>query len=155
MAKHYWHSWLRRTFWIHETLLDGMVQDDPEKRSNMNEVVERSEEIIQGLSQWKLRSRTAKPDTSKFDLSSKDDEVWFYCVTTFHDLASRRGDSSSHICHILCIQLYLETIFHSKCVSSPGVLIATSIAEIRITGKAIYQIYCVRRCSHCYQPCNQ
>ena len=40
-------------------LLDDMVQDDPEKRPNINEVVERFEEIVRGLSQWKLRSRTA------------------------------------------------------------------------------------------------
>ena len=39
-------------------LLDDMVQDDPSKRPNINEVVKRFEEIVQGLSQWKLRSRT-------------------------------------------------------------------------------------------------
>ena len=38
-------------------LIDDMVQDDPAKRPNMNEVIERFEEIVQGLSQWKLRSR--------------------------------------------------------------------------------------------------
>ena len=40
-------------------ILDDMVQDDPAKRPNMNEVVLRFEEIVQGLSQRKLRSRTA------------------------------------------------------------------------------------------------
>ena len=39
-------------------LLDDMVQDDPSKRPDMNEVVKRFEEIVQGLTQWKLRSRT-------------------------------------------------------------------------------------------------
>ena len=38
-------------------LLDDMVQDDPSKRPSMNEVVKRFEEIVQGLTQWKLRSR--------------------------------------------------------------------------------------------------
>jgi len=38
-------------------LIDDMVQDDPAKRPNINEVIERFEEIVQGLSQWKLRSR--------------------------------------------------------------------------------------------------
>ena len=40
-------------------LIDDMVQDDPTKRPNMNEVVKRFEELVQGLSQWKLRSRAA------------------------------------------------------------------------------------------------
>lgn len=38
-------------------LIDEMVQDDPAKRPNMYEVVQRFEEIVQGLSQWKIRSR--------------------------------------------------------------------------------------------------
>ncbi|KIM38846.1 hypothetical protein M413DRAFT_75436 [Hebeloma cylindrosporum] len=38
-------------------LIDDMVQDGPAKRPNMNEVVQRFEEIVRGLSQWKLRSR--------------------------------------------------------------------------------------------------
>jgi len=40
-------------------LIDDMVQDDPTKRPNMNEVVKRFEELVQSLSQWKLRSRAA------------------------------------------------------------------------------------------------
>ena len=40
-----------------KSLINDMVQDDPVKRPNMNEVVQRFEEIVQGLSQWKLRSR--------------------------------------------------------------------------------------------------
>ena len=40
-----------------EDLVADMVQDDPTKRPNMDEVVERFEVIRKGLSSWKLRSR--------------------------------------------------------------------------------------------------
>ncbi|KIM37420.1 hypothetical protein M413DRAFT_77141 [Hebeloma cylindrosporum] len=35
-------------------LIDDMVQDDPSKRPSMDEVVQRFEELVQGLTQWKL-----------------------------------------------------------------------------------------------------
>lgn len=38
-------------------LVDEMVQDDPKKRPNMDEVVARFETIRASLSSWKLRSR--------------------------------------------------------------------------------------------------
>jgi beta-galactosidase GanA len=38
--------------------IDDMVQDEPAKRPNVNEVVQRFEEIVQGLSQWKLHSQS-------------------------------------------------------------------------------------------------
>jgi hypothetical protein len=38
-------------------LVDDMVQDDPQKRLTMDEVVARFEIIQNGLSSWKLRSR--------------------------------------------------------------------------------------------------
>jgi len=40
-------------------LINDMVQDDPTKRRNMSEVVERFEELVQSLSQGILRSRAA------------------------------------------------------------------------------------------------
>jgi len=40
-------------------LINDMVQDDPTQRPSMTEVVKRFEELVQGLSQWKLRSRAA------------------------------------------------------------------------------------------------
>ena len=38
-------------------LVDDMVQDDPAKRPNIDEVVRRFDEIMRPLSWWKLRSR--------------------------------------------------------------------------------------------------
>jgi hypothetical protein len=38
-------------------LVADMCQDDPAKRPSMSEVVTRFDEIVQGLSTWKLRSR--------------------------------------------------------------------------------------------------
>ncbi|KAJ3481939.1 hypothetical protein NLI96_g7318 [Meripilus lineatus] len=40
-----------------EPLVNDMVQDDPLKRPNIDEVVRRFEEITRKLSSWKLRSR--------------------------------------------------------------------------------------------------
>ena len=40
-------------------LIDDMVQDDPTKRPSMSEVIKRFDELVQGLTQWKLRSRAA------------------------------------------------------------------------------------------------
>jgi hypothetical protein len=45
-----------------EGLVADMVQDDPSKRPNIDEVVERFEVIRKGLSNWKLRSRVIKRD---------------------------------------------------------------------------------------------
>jgi len=45
-------------------LVADMVQDDPVKRPNMDEVVARFETICNGLSSWKLRSRVAKQSDS-------------------------------------------------------------------------------------------
>ncbi|KAI5889138.1 uncharacterized protein SCHCODRAFT_02548782 [Schizophyllum commune H4-8] len=41
-------------------LVAAMIQDDPAKRPTMDEVVERSNQIISKLSTWKLRSRLKK-----------------------------------------------------------------------------------------------
>ena len=40
-----------------QPLIDDMVQEDPTKRPNMDEVVARFAEIRSKLSTWKLRSR--------------------------------------------------------------------------------------------------
>jgi len=45
-------------------LVADMVQDDPAKRPNMDEVVLRFETICKGLSPWKLRSRVIKDSDS-------------------------------------------------------------------------------------------
>jgi hypothetical protein len=45
-------------------LVADMVQDDPEKRPTMDEVVARFETIRKGLSPWKLRSRVVKENDS-------------------------------------------------------------------------------------------
>jgi hypothetical protein len=45
-----------------EGLVTDMVQDDPSKRPNIDEVVGRFEVIRKGLSNWKLRSRIIKKD---------------------------------------------------------------------------------------------
>jgi hypothetical protein len=37
-------------------LVTDMVQDDPSKRPTMDEVIVRFDEIVRGLSSWKLRS---------------------------------------------------------------------------------------------------
>ncbi|KIM38851.1 hypothetical protein M413DRAFT_419793 [Hebeloma cylindrosporum] len=50
-------NFLMSGFEFMKPLIDDMVQDDPDKRPNMNEVVQRFEAIVQGLSQWKIRSR--------------------------------------------------------------------------------------------------
>ncbi|KAH8989695.1 kinase-like domain-containing protein [Lactarius akahatsu] len=43
-----------------ESLITDMVQEDPEKRPNMDEVVSRFSDIKSKLSTWKLRSRIAR-----------------------------------------------------------------------------------------------
>ncbi|KAF9077723.1 kinase-like domain-containing protein [Rhodocollybia butyracea] len=43
-------------------LVNDMIQDDTEKRPQMDEVLSRFSNIIQSLSQWKLRSRAVKKD---------------------------------------------------------------------------------------------
>jgi len=43
-----------------EGLVADMIQDDPTKRPNMDEVVARFKEICDGLSSWKVRSRVVK-----------------------------------------------------------------------------------------------
>ncbi|EGN93817.1 hypothetical protein SERLA73DRAFT_78193 [Serpula lacrymans var. lacrymans S7.3] len=57
-----------------EPLVKDMVQDDPEKRPNMDEVILRFEEIIKQLSSWKLRSRV---------INEQDDNIlgFYRCVT--------------------------------------------------------------------------
>jgi len=43
-------------------LVNNMIQDDPEKRPHMDEVLSRFSNIVQSLSQWRLRSRAVKKD---------------------------------------------------------------------------------------------
>lgn len=50
-------------------LVSDMVQEDPGKRPNMNEVVSRFSEIKKKLSTWKLRSRIAPKN-----------EIWLFAA---------------------------------------------------------------------------
>ncbi|KAJ7502441.1 kinase-like domain-containing protein [Mycena galericulata] len=56
------HQYARRRpgFEFMESLVSDMVNTDPAKRPDMNEVVERFERIVDGLNSWKLRSRARK-----------------------------------------------------------------------------------------------
>ncbi|EGO19176.1 hypothetical protein SERLADRAFT_411715 [Serpula lacrymans var. lacrymans S7.9] len=64
----------RTGFEFVEPLVKDMVQDDPEKRPNMDEVILRFEGIIKQLSSWKLRSRV---------INEHDDNIlgFYRCVT--------------------------------------------------------------------------
>jgi hypothetical protein len=55
----------RYGFEFMKPLVDDMVQDDPQKRPTMDEVVARFEAIQKSLSSWKLRSRVV-PRKDKF-----------------------------------------------------------------------------------------
>jgi len=46
-------------------LVSDMVQEDPQKRPTMDEVITRFEKIFRGLSTWKLRSRVPKRGDSE------------------------------------------------------------------------------------------
>ncbi|KAF9501837.1 hypothetical protein BDN71DRAFT_1406986 [Pleurotus eryngii] len=54
----------RQGFNFMEPLVADMTQTDPSKRPTMDEAMERFEEIRQGLSSWKLRSRVVKKNDS-------------------------------------------------------------------------------------------
>ena len=55
----------RNGFEFMRPLIDDMVQDDPSKRPNIDEVVRRFEESVRRLSVLKLRSRVvSKTDSS-------------------------------------------------------------------------------------------
>jgi len=56
----------KRGFEFIEDLVADMVQDDPQKRPTMDEVVSRFDQIRNGLSSWKLRSRVVERDESRF-----------------------------------------------------------------------------------------
>ncbi|KAJ6471818.1 kinase-like domain-containing protein [Mycena vitilis] len=49
-----------RVFDFLKPLVADMVHEDPAKRPSMDEVVERFEDLVRGLSAWKLRSRVGK-----------------------------------------------------------------------------------------------
>ncbi|KDR71783.1 hypothetical protein GALMADRAFT_74620 [Galerina marginata CBS 339.88] len=48
-----------RGFEFLKPLIDDMVQDDPTKRPKMDDVLRRFDDVVKGLSAWKLRSRTS------------------------------------------------------------------------------------------------
>ncbi|KAJ7151754.1 kinase-like domain-containing protein [Mycena crocata] len=54
------HTSRKRGFDFMEPLMADMVNTDPSLRPSMDEVVDRFEELVRGLSSWKLRSRVAK-----------------------------------------------------------------------------------------------
>ncbi|KAJ3500155.1 hypothetical protein NLJ89_g9916 [Agrocybe chaxingu] len=51
-------------------LIDDMTQADPRRRPRIDEAVERMDQIIAGLSEWKLRSRTSSRSTNIFETVS-------------------------------------------------------------------------------------
>ncbi|KAF9244433.1 hypothetical protein BU15DRAFT_85845 [Melanogaster broomeanus] len=57
-------------------LINDMVQDDPNKRPTMDEVVARFEDIRKGLSRSKLRSRVISRDEKGFDGVFRDVAHW-------------------------------------------------------------------------------
>ncbi|KIM35903.1 hypothetical protein M413DRAFT_78958 [Hebeloma cylindrosporum] len=48
-----------KSFGFMKPLIDDMVQDDPEKRPTMDEVIQRFDALVEGLSEWQLRARAA------------------------------------------------------------------------------------------------
>jgi hypothetical protein len=65
-----------------QPLVTDMVQDDPNQRPTIDEVVARFEKIRQGLSSWKLRSRVVKRRDSLIPDIYRSIRHW-YCRVTF------------------------------------------------------------------------
>jgi len=67
--RHFLDGWENRVkakkgFEFMRELVSDMVNNDPKKRPTMNEVVSRFDDIIKGLSMWKLRSPVVDADAS-------------------------------------------------------------------------------------------
>ncbi|KAF9077759.1 kinase-like domain-containing protein [Rhodocollybia butyracea] len=64
-------------------LVNDMIQDDPEKRPQMDEVLPRFSNIVQSLSQWKLRSRAVKKNEFFFMKPFRGlDHLFWTCAMT-------------------------------------------------------------------------
>jgi hypothetical protein len=64
-----------------QPLVTDMVQDDPNQRPTIDEVVARFEKIRQGLSSWKLRSRVVKRRDSPIPNIYRSITHWYRRVT--------------------------------------------------------------------------
>ncbi|KAJ6591332.1 hypothetical protein B0H10DRAFT_2091375, partial [Mycena sp. CBHHK59/15] len=74
-----------------EPLVAYMVQTDPSLRPDMDEVVRRFGDIVQGLSSWKLRSRVSK---------AADVFGFYYSVPIgFGDFSSLSGEFHQFLSH--------------------------------------------------------
>lgn len=70
-------------------LVDDMVQDDPAKRPNIDEVVQRFDEMIRTLSSWKLRSRLVELGEKEYPLIGAIRAAHHFFRTTAHVLMFR------------------------------------------------------------------
>ena len=57
-------------------LIDDMVQDDPDKRPTMDEVIQRFDTLVESLSQWKLRARAAPRGVNIFKETAQIVSHW-------------------------------------------------------------------------------
>ena len=64
-----------------QSLVTDMVQNDPNQRPTIDEVVARFEKIQQGLSSWKLRSRVVKRWDSTIPSIYRSITHWYRRVT--------------------------------------------------------------------------
>lgn len=64
-----------------QPLITDMVQDDPNQRPTIDEVVTRFAKICQGLSSWKLRSRVVKRGDSTIPGIYRSITHWYRRVT--------------------------------------------------------------------------
>jgi hypothetical protein len=64
-----------------QPLVADMVQDDPNQRPTIDEVVARFEKIRQGISSWKLRSRVVKSRDSPIPSLYRSITHWYRRVT--------------------------------------------------------------------------
>ena len=70
-------------------LVHDMVQDDPLKRPNIDEVVRRFEELTRDLSSWKLRSRLVQLKEKEYPGLGGVRAIWHFFRTVAHVLMFR------------------------------------------------------------------
>ena len=67
-------------------LVDDMVQDDPTKRPDIDEVVKRFDDLVRPLSLWNLRSRLVQVEEKQSPLDLIIRSVHHFFRTTIHIL---------------------------------------------------------------------
>jgi hypothetical protein len=105
-------------------LVADMCQDDPAKRPTMSEVVTRFDEIVQGLSTWKLRSRVV--GVGDFAIASffRDIPHW---VRRLRYIASRvpaiptlpPNGKRNCLLHVAASEAHVKSLSHKLC-RNPG-----------------------------------